>query len=596
MEGGRRRTLGGLSPAQVNTRAGTGGARAGTGAGKRLTMAHVPESGQAKTSSNSRVSFFGKPGQVKTDPRPITDRNYMGNCIRNLINYLTSHGYDQPLSTKLLTAPTSKEFVHIVQFLFRKIDPNFKLGAKVEDEIILIFKKLQYPFPISKSALYTVGSTHTWPSLLASLNWLVELLVYEEEVEAAKDTTFDSDDGSKTFFQYVGRSYECFLAGDDERCNALEEDLRDAFKQKFIETDAYSTEMETKNAQLQEKIDKLKRGETPLATVQKKKADLLRDVEKYKGLIQGLEEHKATFQKKVKDRERDLEQRNAEMVRVKAECAALKEKVSRQEVNLVDVERMTKEKQELQEMLEKVAEQREAAEKVVREHQGTIDLKVEEIERQVEEYHEVAERLKLLPSTAKRAEGVHYEIGLNSNGKSAEEILGVDMRSSIKPALAKLKESYSKQRRSLVEELSGLYEKKRVSDQSLDKVRKEIQNLQCELKKLEISYRTEKDKIDEEVRAAMEEAASIEKYVESLKNDGKQNLRESEEEVASLQRDLDRLYRTCTSETQHLYNQLTAACDVLLTHKTYIEENLARIEQMVQTVRDALEEEEALQI
>ena len=92
MEGGRRRTLGGLSPAQVNTRAGTGGARAGTGAGKRLTMAHVPESGQAKTSNNSRVSFFGKPGQVKTDPRPITDRNYMGNCIRNLINYLTSHG------------------------------------------------------------------------------------------------------------------------------------------------------------------------------------------------------------------------------------------------------------------------------------------------------------------------------------------------------------------------------------------------------------------------------------------------------------------------------------------------------------------------
>jgi SMC interacting uncharacterized protein involved in chromosome segregation len=38
---------------------------------------------------------------------------------------------------------------------------------------------------ISKSALFAVGSPHSWPSVLAAMTWLVELLDYEEKAEAA---------------------------------------------------------------------------------------------------------------------------------------------------------------------------------------------------------------------------------------------------------------------------------------------------------------------------------------------------------------------------------------------------------------------------
>ena len=34
----------------------------------------------------------------------------------------------------------------------------------------------RYPFNISKSHLQAVGSPHAWPSLLAGLVWIVELL------------------------------------------------------------------------------------------------------------------------------------------------------------------------------------------------------------------------------------------------------------------------------------------------------------------------------------------------------------------------------------------------------------------------------------
>ena len=41
----------------------------------------------------------------------------------------------------------------------------------------------RYPFSISKTALVAVGSPHTWPSLLASLIWLVDLLSVRMRLE-----------------------------------------------------------------------------------------------------------------------------------------------------------------------------------------------------------------------------------------------------------------------------------------------------------------------------------------------------------------------------------------------------------------------------
>jgi kinetochore protein NDC80 len=35
-------------------------------------------------------------------------------------------------------------------------------------------KELGYPFAISKSAMYAIGSPHMWPNLLAALDWLRE--------------------------------------------------------------------------------------------------------------------------------------------------------------------------------------------------------------------------------------------------------------------------------------------------------------------------------------------------------------------------------------------------------------------------------------
>lgn len=113
------------------------------------------------------------------DPRPIREKSFQLNAIKALIEYLSVNGFDQQISTKILSAPSSKDFQNIFKFLYGRIDPTYDFGKKFEDEVPIILKSIKYPYAndISKSHMYAVGSMHAWPALLAMLAWFVELLM-----------------------------------------------------------------------------------------------------------------------------------------------------------------------------------------------------------------------------------------------------------------------------------------------------------------------------------------------------------------------------------------------------------------------------------
>lgn len=154
------------------------GAAAGAGAAGAGRHSYAPVSKPRRSSGAAAASRRSTAGgrHIKSDPRPLADKAYQNQGIRALIKYLSEHAYDNPISPKILTHPTSKDFVNIVSFLFRQVDPHFKFSGPVENEIPIIFKGLRYPFGISKTGLTAVGSPHTWPALLGSLTWLIELL------------------------------------------------------------------------------------------------------------------------------------------------------------------------------------------------------------------------------------------------------------------------------------------------------------------------------------------------------------------------------------------------------------------------------------
>eukprot|EP00983_Pelagomonas_calceolata_P119029 1160563-Pelagomonas_calceolata.AAC.6 len=148
----RRQTLGPISPAQMNRGGGTApsrvaagkdGSNAGqtNGGGPRSrksmlpTVSDKPQSmqqglgggvfaGSIDARRSSAYNNGGKANGPKSDPRPITDKAFINNCIRTVITYLSTHGYPAAVAPKTLASPTAKDFTMIVQFLFQKFDPR----------------------------------------------------------------------------------------------------------------------------------------------------------------------------------------------------------------------------------------------------------------------------------------------------------------------------------------------------------------------------------------------------------------------------------------------------------------------------------------
>ena len=119
------------------------------------------------------------PIPLTKDPRPLREKSWQANAIRSLISFLVNAGYNQTaVSVKSLSTPSSKDIQCIFKFLYYQLDPFYKFEKKIEEDVHHVLKSLRYPFAdqITKSVLYSAGSLHAWPTLLAMLMWMVELI------------------------------------------------------------------------------------------------------------------------------------------------------------------------------------------------------------------------------------------------------------------------------------------------------------------------------------------------------------------------------------------------------------------------------------
>eukprot|EP00897_Mesotaenium_endlicherianum_P005743 jgi/Mesen1/5197/ME000258S04289 len=584
----RRSTLAVLSPSQINQAANGPSRQHLQDAKKRLTLGTGPlgqshhgdgsdrlSAGQARAPIPRRSSMYNKTPQIVSDPRPLSDKGYQQTCIRTLITYLTQHGYDHAISPKLLTTPTSKEFTHIVQFLFKKMDPNIKFAGKIEDDVPLLFKRLSYPFQISKSALYAVGSPHTWPGLLAALTWLVELLVYEEAAEQVKEAGVSFDDnGQKLFFDYVGKAYQHFMEGDDENCELLQKQLERTFQERDAEIAAEVDRLEQANATLQVQLEKFQSQPSPLAALESKKSDYLSDIGKFQKLIVNLQQHRQALEKKLEERKQDQAAKVAELAASAADNEELRRRIQAQEINLADVERMTKEKAKTKEILRSVTGQREALEKQVWDHEVQLAKKQEELESTVRQYHTTGDRLKVIPVTAKRAGGVVYEIELNARAKSPEDMVGRDLKGIVKPALGRLKEGTAQKMRAAQQELLQSEESRAAVEEALAETQERKRGLEEHLRKAEAHLRTEREKLDAEVRHLAAEVEGVEAATAQLRLDSGTSAMAWEEKHQAAVSELEEKQRWCADRSEELNQELMVALDLLISHKAHIEQTL----------------------
>ena len=251
----------------------------------------------------------------------------------------------------MLTTPTTKDFQFVLEFLLRGIDPNYALDptkAKFEDEVIGVFKALGYPFEIRKQALYTVGSPHSWPALVATLTWLIDLLEYSEEVLARKaDDCFDADLTFKIFFDYLAKAYGHFLDGEDDSPE-LDDELSMVFESRNGQVKSEIAQLSDANAELRAQLHALRSAPSPLEHASRQNDDLQSDLGKFKKLVSQMAQHEAQLSAKVGERSADLRGTHDELDAVSAEVESLRAQLAVQELSPADVLRMNGERNRLE--------------------------------------------------------------------------------------------------------------------------------------------------------------------------------------------------------------------------------------------------------
>ena len=192
-----------------------------------MTNSALPKGTHQRLSG--RGSQIGAKGS--RDTRPLNDQTYRQSQIRKILDFLRNFGYPNSSLTSKNFPLSSKEFVGVFNFLYRHIDPAVDQVLpmyKFEEDAPRLLKNLNYPSNLSKSNFITIGSMHSWPTVLGCLTYLCDLAtlftgkLYPDVVALSfpmKDEmgfVVDRESDDKLQFEFNLKCWEEFNAGADE--------------------------------------------------------------------------------------------------------------------------------------------------------------------------------------------------------------------------------------------------------------------------------------------------------------------------------------------------------------------------------------------
>lgn len=372
---------------------------------------------------NRRSSVGGRKSLSNENPamRSAQDPEFKNAAMKTLLQYLTSHGYSHPLTPKSIQKPSVKDFSNIVIFLFRQVDRHISMKGKFEDDVVSIFKQLKYQHNISKQNLAAPGTPHTWPTLLATLHWLVDLLIYCDnssvEINAVQE--------------YLFKSYEYFNKGEDDMCEQLYEDFVSKVRVENEDILQEVSNIEREMRDNQRELDDIERTLQHYPELQDKLSDYKSDYAKFQQLIAELTTHQSALEQKGKQRERDIEDIDQQIAAAMKEVETLQYRVDSQSISAKEAELIRSQQAQLQKEQEATAAKYKEIQEKIYTAEDTLRNNVAQLEKTAHAYAEVAEGLTTLSSSSKKQIAINIDV----RAKKKTGLVLTDIHNHILPTI-----------------------------------------------------------------------------------------------------------------------------------------------------------------
>uniref|UniRef100_A0A4X2KPY1 Kinetochore protein NDC80 n=1 Tax=Vombatus ursinus TaxID=29139 RepID=A0A4X2KPY1_VOMUR len=515
-------------------------------------------------SRNSLLGIFGGVEKIK-DPRPLNDKAFIQQYIRQLCEFLTENGYAFSVNMKSLQSPSVKDFLKIFTFIFDFLSPSYELpDSKFEEEIPRILKDLGYPFTLPKSSMYTVGAPHTWPHVVAGLNWLIDCV---KLIFACKQSSPSFDDGqpwggesedgimhNKLFLDYTVKCYENFMTGADS-FEDLDTELHSKLKDLFNIDDAKLESLASENKRLTEEIARLEREKenepNRLISLRKVKASLKADVQKYQAYMNNLESHSVILDQKLSGLNEEAPAGELELEAVKQENARLQSIIDIQKYSTADIERIHHERNEFQQTIKKLTAELETEQKQLWNEELKYARSKEAIEAQLAEYHKLARKVKLIPKSAENSKGHDFEIKFNPEAGT----------------------NYHVKYRTQIYVSIDIYLFFKVNTM-VTEVKRSTKMLNDEVQKLKDLKQQKIKEAEEKDRKCTTEVESLDKHKHLLESGVNEGLSEALSELDDVQQQYQLVLQRTTEERRKVSNNLQHLLEMVATHVGSVEKHL----------------------
>ncbi|XP_056888113.1 kinetochore protein NDC80 homolog [Takifugu flavidus] len=569
---------------------------------ERRTSFFGPRTSGASMPRNSTMSGFGGTEKIK-DSRPLHDKSFVQQCIRQLHEFLTEQGYTGTLSSKTLQSPSTKEFVKVFEFIYRQLDPTFEMPtSKVEEEVPAILKSLRYPFVLSKSSMYSVGAPHTWPQALGALMWLIDNVKIKWSLSKQEllfsdfcEDTDNIEEGAeynKLFLDYTAETYSKFMQGEDS-FEDEEELFLSKLKKLYNVDEALLSSMEEKQRILSEEMERLeKESHTDrLMTKRMERMKLQTDLKQLQSYRSSLDSFKANLENKVSELTNELENTVSHLESLKHERDALQVQLQNQKFTPADVERINREKRELQQTITSLNKSLEDAEQHKWNEEIALAKVKEKAELRLSEYHKLARKLKLIPLSAENACGHDFEIRPFECGSNNT----VQHKTQIQMLLRKLISDVEEENSRLANMKLSLEEScEQVNSNTMDKSN-DIKQLREQIRKLDERLDCEIQELAREEQGWAEEMESVENHRKLLEKKVNHGYDEAVQQLKASQQQYHLVLQETNEERRTVANNMASVFTTAANHLSITEKCLEDLHSRVQRLcSKAVEEDDSV--
>ncbi|XP_063067249.1 kinetochore protein NDC80 homolog [Engraulis encrasicolus] len=558
----------------------------------RLSVAKV-QSG----TSERRTSFFGSNGNQRNsflgtyggtsekikDSRPLHDKTFIMQCIKQLCEFLSDNSFPGTITVKALQSPSTKEFLKIFEFVMSLLDSSFQMPtARIEEEIPKIFKDIGYPFALSKSSMYSVGAPHTWPQVLGALVWLMDLVKLFSPMQEQDllfmdfpDTEASVEDGveyNKLFVDYTRDTYYKYMQGSDT-FDEEDGDYLTSLKRLYnVDEDHLESQMQMYHS-LAEEVNRLEREshKDPLMNKRTEKLKLQTDLQKLQEYIEMLRDFKQKQDAKGATLAEEIEATTLQRDTLRQEQARLQTILQNQKFKPADIERINQERNELQQQVDSMSRRLEETEQQLWAEEIALSKAKEETDKELAEYHKLARKLKLIPQSAPNSFGHDFEI------KSCREF----SRESIGEWKTRIETPLRNMILEVEDEFLTLTNKKLSLQESLEQKRfnlmeksKDVKQLKDQIKRLDEQLEHDEQEMACEEERWAAEIGQAESHKKLLEKNVMEGYDEAMEQLKAAQQQYHLVLQETKEKKRSVVKNLTGIMSAAVSHLSIIEKQI----------------------